>query len=82
METDRTIEWEGLDTLIVAAGVSALQPLLAIAGSETRERRLTSPEGIHKVKSVALKAIEGNYLGPLVAAVTFVRFTWPKRVVA
>ncbi|KAH6884311.1 hypothetical protein BKA70DRAFT_1410946 [Coprinopsis sp. MPI-PUGE-AT-0042] len=65
-------EWHGIDTLIVAAGVSALQPLLAIAGYESGATQLTSAEGIHKVKNVAIKAIEGNYLGPLVAAVTFI----------
>ncbi|KAH6880847.1 hypothetical protein BKA70DRAFT_186736 [Coprinopsis sp. MPI-PUGE-AT-0042] len=65
-------EWQGIDTVIVVAGVSALQPLLAIAGFESGATQLTSSEGIHKVKDVALKAIEGNYLGPLVAAVTFI----------
>ncbi|RXW12678.1 hypothetical protein EST38_g13176 [Candolleomyces aberdarensis] len=45
--------WGGLDTLVVAAGVSALQPLLAVAGADC-------------------KAIKGNYIGPLVGAVTFI----------
>jgi short chain dehydrogenase len=67
------VEWDGFDTLIVAAGVSALQPLLSIAGYEAGATQLTTAEGIHKAKAIALKAIEGNYVGPLVAAVTFVR---------
>ncbi|EFI28555.1 hypothetical protein CC1G_13577 [Coprinopsis cinerea okayama7 len=70
------VEWGGLDTLIVAAGVSALQPLLAIAGADVRGSELTSThtttEGIQRTRSVALAALNGNYIGPLVAAVTFI----------
>ncbi|TFK18754.1 NAD-P-binding protein [Coprinopsis marcescibilis] len=69
-------EWDGIDTLVVAAGVSALQPLLAIAGADVRGSELTplatTPEGIQRAKDVALAAATGNYFGPVVAAVTFV----------
>ncbi|KAG8736745.1 hypothetical protein FRC12_017470 [Ceratobasidium sp. 428] len=54
--------WGGLDTLIVAAGVSALQPLMNIV----------KQGGVGHTKTVALKALEGNYIGPLVSAVTFI----------
>jgi len=69
------IEWNGLDTLVVAAGVSALQPLLAIAGVEVEnktELEMTTLEGIQNTVDVAAAATRGNYVGPLVAAVTFV----------
>ncbi|KAG8687387.1 hypothetical protein FRC09_013517 [Ceratobasidium sp. 395] len=54
--------WGGLDTLIVAAGVSALQPVMNIV----------KQGGVGHTKAVALKALEGNYIGPLVSAVTFI----------
>ncbi|KAF4623421.1 hypothetical protein D9613_001376 [Agrocybe pediades] len=68
-------EWHGLDTLVVAAGVSALQPLLAVAGVEAErgvDLRVTSKEGIEKAAKVAGAAVQGNYIGPLIAAVTFI----------
>ena len=77
MTTVRIIAWDGLDTLIVTAGVSALQPLMAVAGVETEGPDSTlgqaSAEGIQYTVDVATKATAGNYFGPLVAAVTFVR---------
>jgi hypothetical protein len=54
------VEWDGFDTLIVAAGVSALQPLLSIANHEAGATQLTTAEGIHKAKVIALKAMEGK----------------------
>ncbi len=51
-------EWHGVDTLIVAAGVSALRPVLEIAGVEG--------------PSATQPAIKGNYLGPLLSVVTMV----------
>jgi hypothetical protein len=71
------IEWGGVDTLIVAAGVSALQPLMAVAGVEDcqkgREWAQATRDGIQHAVDVANLATRGNYIGPLVAAVTFVR---------
>ncbi|KAF8190074.1 hypothetical protein BJ912DRAFT_353729 [Pholiota molesta] len=67
--------WGGLDTHVVAAGVSALQPLMAVAGVEVERGvalRDASAEGIKHTADVALAAIQGNYVGPLIAAVTFV----------
>lgn len=75
------LEWEGLDTLVVSAGVSALKPLLEVAGLEsTRVRGLpeefdppqADTESIQKVVDVTAAATRGNFVGPLIAAVTFV----------
>ncbi|KAH9856525.1 NAD-P-binding protein [Lenzites betulinus] len=69
-------EWGGLDTLIVSAGVSAVRPLLEVAGLERKDGAFHPPrtdaEGIKRAVSVATAAVQGNYLGPLVSAVTFI----------
>ncbi|KAK1218518.1 hypothetical protein PQX77_018844 [Marasmius sp. AFHP31] len=59
-------EFGGINTLIVSAGVSATRPLLDIASSSSPS------EGIHRAVSVANSALQSNYIGPLVAAVTFI----------
>ncbi|KAF9440899.1 NAD(P)-binding protein, partial [Macrolepiota fuliginosa MF-IS2] len=73
--------WEGFDTLIVAAGVSALRPLLDIAGLESarvqgQPEEFSPPqadrEAIQRVVDVTTAATKGNYFGPLIAAVTFI----------
>jgi hypothetical protein len=73
------LEWKGLDTLVVAAGVSALQPLMAIAGVDTGRENTSvgqaTREGIQRVADVAAAATRGNYIGPLISAVTFVRLS-------
>ena len=72
-------EWKGLDSLVVAAGVSALQPLMAIAGVDTEVENTSvghaTKEGIQRVANVAAAATRGNYVGPLISAVTFVGFS-------
>ncbi|KAG8714881.1 hypothetical protein FRC11_006641, partial [Ceratobasidium sp. 423] len=52
--------WSGVDTIVIAAGVSALQPVM----------NLVKQGGVSRAVSVAIKAIEGNYMGPLVSATT------------
>jgi hypothetical protein len=69
------LEWKGLDTLVVAAGVSALQPLMTIAGVDTSVGHATK-EGIQHVADVAAAATQGNYVGPLISAVTFVGLSY------
>ena len=69
-------EWKGFDTLVVAAGVSALQPLMTIAGVDTIEQ--ATKEGIQRVADVAAAATRGNYVGPLISAVTFVGPSVPR----
>lgn len=70
-------EWDGVDTVIVAAGVSALQPLMAVAGVEAHGSTFTPAKadkaGIQKAVDVTAAATRGNYVGPLVSAITFVR---------
>lgn len=76
-----SLEWGGLDTLVVAAGVSALQPLMAVAGVEaTRDNQLkdATKEGIQHTINVAAAATRGNYVGPLLAAITFVTYSHSK----
>jgi hypothetical protein len=68
-----TVEWHGIDTLIVAAGVSALRPVLDIAGVKGPSMTEPSLDGVQRVEDVALAAIKGNYLAPLLSVVTFVR---------
>ncbi|KAH9928689.1 uncharacterized protein B0H18DRAFT_1000160 [Fomitopsis serialis] len=67
-------DWSGLDTLVVCAGVSALRPLMEVAGLERDGRSFTpsqaTMEGIKHTVDVASKAVNVNYIGPLVSAVT------------
>jgi hypothetical protein len=76
------IEWSGVDTLIVAAGVSALQPLMSVAGVEVHGKEFTptqpTKDGIKKAVEITAAATRGNYVGPLVAAITFVRSSHEK----
>ncbi|PPR06550.1 hypothetical protein CVT26_000728 [Gymnopilus dilepis] len=77
-------EWGGLDTLVVSAGVSALQPLMAVAGVEVKRGETmqeASQEGIQRAAEIAGAAVQGNYIGPLVAAVSFVRIFTPSFVI-
>ncbi|KAF7338949.1 11-beta-hydroxysteroid dehydrogenase-like 3 [Mycena venus] len=61
--------WGGFDTMIVAAGVSALRPLMEVAGVTSGN---VEKEGIQRVVDVVALATRGNYVGPLIAAVTFI----------
>lgn len=79
----RDILTEGLDTLIIVAGVSALQPVLALAGVHQiptgkgsvkfvpEQSRL---EGVTNAMSIAQKAYEGNFVGPFLSALVFIPF--------
>ncbi|KDN41923.1 hypothetical protein RSAG8_07140, partial [Rhizoctonia solani AG-8 WAC10335] len=65
MESVRTAvqrAWNGVDTVIVSAGVSALQPVM----------NLVNQGGVSRAVSVAIKAMEGNYMGPLVSVITMI----------
>ncbi len=74
----RSPEWNGLDTVILSAGVSALQPIMSVAGIENQENatmlRDIDSEGVNRVVSITEAAVRGNFVGPMVVAVTFVRF--------
>jgi len=62
----------GIDTLIVAAGVSALRPVLEIACVEGPSETQPSLEGVQRIEDVALAAVKGNYIGPLLSVVTMI----------
>ncbi|KAI0089972.1 hypothetical protein BDY19DRAFT_888424 [Irpex rosettiformis] len=63
--------WNGVDTVIVSAGVSALRPLLEVAGVHNKgdEARV---DDVQKTIDVSNAAVRGNYTGPLVTAVTLI----------
>lgn len=63
--------WKGVDTVIVCAGVSALLPLLEVAGVTGNGDQATA-DGVQHAVDVSNAALRGNYTGPLVSAVTFV----------
>ncbi|TFY54112.1 hypothetical protein EVJ58_g9049 [Rhodofomes roseus] len=69
-------DWSGVDTVVVCAGVSALRPLMEVAGLERDGRSFTpsqaTAEGLKHTVDVARKAVNVNYLGPLVSAVALV----------
>ncbi|KAK8085180.1 hypothetical protein PG997_006451 [Apiospora hydei] len=62
--------WGGLDTLHICAGVSALQPVMDLTGAAPGED--VSAAGIQKVVEITGRATQGNLVGPLVAALTFI----------
>ncbi|KAI0839381.1 hypothetical protein F5Y06DRAFT_265298 [Hypoxylon sp. FL0890] len=64
--------WDGLDTLCVCAGVSAVQPVMRLADIELGENDDASATGIQHAVDIAAAATQGNVYGPLVAALTFV----------
>ncbi|KAH9018342.1 hypothetical protein EDB84DRAFT_1403913 [Lactarius hengduanensis] len=65
-------KWHGLDTLVVSAGVSALRPVLEIAGVSGVSAAQPGADGVQRVADVALAAIKGNYIGPLLSVVTMI----------
>ncbi|EMD34162.1 hypothetical protein CERSUDRAFT_117654 [Gelatoporia subvermispora B] len=69
-------EWQGLDTLILSAGVSSLRPLLEIAGLERQGQSFTpaqaTAEGIQHTVDVANRALNINVVGPLITAVALI----------
>ncbi|KAK2464884.1 hypothetical protein APHAL10511_002960 [Amanita phalloides] len=71
-------EWGGLDTLVIAAGVSALLPLMDVAqvpsvtGRHPANTKGPSKSGIEQASNIATEALRGNYIGPLISAVTFI----------
>ncbi|KAJ0163159.1 11-beta-hydroxysteroid dehydrogenase-like 3 [Colletotrichum tanaceti] len=64
-------EWQGLDTLHVCAGVSALQPVMALTGTKSAEEDADAA-GIQTAVDIAGRAVAGNFNGPLTSALTFI----------
>ncbi|KAI1102421.1 NAD(P)-binding protein [Jackrogersella minutella] len=67
-------KWGGLDTLHVCAGVSAVQPVMSLAGIGPGEEDEddASYTGIQNALDITALATQGNIYGPLVAALTFI----------
>jgi NAD(P)-dependent dehydrogenase (short-subunit alcohol dehydrogenase family) len=66
-------QWGGLDSIHIVAGVSALQPILSLAGvAETATDQDASLVGIQNAVEIAGHAMQGNFFGPFVSALTFV----------
>ncbi|KZL80883.1 short-chain dehydrogenase reductase sdr [Colletotrichum incanum] len=64
-------EWQGLDTLHICAGVSALQPIMALTGTKSAEVDADAA-GIQTAVDIAGRAVKGNFNGPLASALTFI----------
>ncbi|OLN97737.1 11-beta-hydroxysteroid dehydrogenase-like 3 [Colletotrichum chlorophyti] len=64
-------EWQGLDTLHICAGVSALQPVMALTGTKSADEDADAA-GIQTAVNIAGRAINGNFNGPLSSALTFI----------
>ncbi|THH26737.1 hypothetical protein EUX98_g7452 [Antrodiella citrinella] len=75
VRTEIETTWGGIDTVIVCAGVSAIQPLLANAGlenaSSAKSTAQASAEDMQKAVDLVNAAAKGNFTGPLVAALAF-----------
>lgn len=65
-------EWQGLDTLHICAGVSALQPVMALTGIKSANEDADAA-GIQRAVDIAGRAVAGNFNGPLTSALTFVK---------
>ncbi|EJD55237.1 NAD(P)-binding protein [Auricularia subglabra TFB-10046 SS5] len=71
-------EWGGVDTVIIAAGVSALRPLLSVAGVEHDIRgNAFAPgqvtlAGLQNAQHVAERAVAGNYIGPMLSLIALI----------
>jgi NAD(P)-dependent dehydrogenase (short-subunit alcohol dehydrogenase family) len=64
-------QWSGLDTMHVCAGVSAVQPVMALTGirSSNEDAPVT---GIQRAAEMAGLTTQGNFVGPLMAALAFI----------
>ncbi|KAI2470670.1 NAD(P)-binding protein [Annulohypoxylon bovei var. microspora] len=65
-------KWGGMDTLYVCAGVSAVQPVMSLAGVEPGKNDDAGETGIRHAFNIATRATQGNVYGPLLAALTFI----------
>lgn len=64
-------EWQGLDTIHICAGVSALQPVMALTGTQSASED-AGAAGIQNALDIAGRAVQGNFNGPFVSALAFV----------
>ncbi|KAI8955987.1 short-chain dehydrogenase [Xylaria longipes] len=64
-------QWGGLDTLQICAGVSAVQPVMALTGIKSGNED-PGAAGVQHAAELAGRAAQGNFFGPLIAAMTFI----------
>ncbi|KAI1201834.1 short-chain dehydrogenase [Nemania serpens] len=64
-------QWDGLDTLHICAGVSAVQPVMALTGVESNDED-PDAAGVERAAGIVGRAAQGNFFGPLITAMTFV----------
>ena len=72
----RPAAWGGVDTAVVSAGALTIHPLFTIVGARGASKNdadAPEPDDVQRVADVALSASKGNFIGPLVTAVTMVR---------
>ncbi|KAI0422493.1 short-chain dehydrogenase [Xylaria grammica] len=64
-------QWDGLDTLHICAGVSAVQPVMVLTGIKSGDE---DPDavGVQHAVEIASRATQGNFFGPFITAVTFI----------
>ena len=69
-------EWDGIDTLVLCSGTVVSGSFIEAAGVQSgvssSSASLSDKEGIEKLLGAANSAVRDNYLGPVVAAATFV----------
>ncbi|OTA99587.1 hypothetical protein M426DRAFT_324980 [Hypoxylon sp. CI-4A] len=66
------VEWGGLDSLCICAGVSAVQPVMSLAGVEPKKDHDADDVGIQTALDIASRATQANFNGPLVTALSFI----------
>ncbi|KAI1330586.1 short chain dehydrogenase [Xylariaceae sp. FL0255] len=68
------LEWGGLDTIHICAGVSAVRTVMGLTGVDEAQTSQDDVDkaAIERAAEIAARAIQGNFFGPLNAATTFV----------
>ncbi|KAI1351822.1 short-chain dehydrogenase [Xylaria sp. FL0043] len=64
-------QWDGLDTMHVCAGVSAVQPVMALTGIKSSDED-PDAAGVQHAVGIVGRATESNFFGPVIAAMTFI----------
>ncbi|KAI0709722.1 hypothetical protein C8Q76DRAFT_769651 [Earliella scabrosa] len=76
LRTQVETEWNGLDTLVVCAGVATFLPFCELTGLEAHGRTFTPSQAdgamIQHAIEIVNAATRTNYVGPAIAAATFV----------
>ena len=70
-KSDALQAWNGVDTVVVCAELSAPPSLLEVVGQHDKGSELTTDD-VQRAICASEAAMRGNYTGPLVSAVTLV----------